>query len=190
MEQSFNLPNNRVLKVQYDSSPESPREWDNLTKIIAFGSYSHLGEKHGINANDFDGWDENKAGVMKEYDVAIIEPLYMYSHSGQTISTSSFSCKWDSGQLGWIIITKEDLRNNWSLKRISKKYRLMAQDILEAEVRTLDQYIRGDVFGFDIEDEDENSEDSCWGFYGSDIKVNGILDHLCEEDREEVLKQL
>lgn len=190
MEQSFNLPNNRVLKIQYDPYAESPREWDNLTKIIAFGSYSHLGEKHNLNANDFNDWDENKAGVMKQYDVAIIEPLYMYSHSGQTISTSPFSCKWDSGQLGWIIITKEDLRNNWSLKRISKKYRLMANDILEAEVKTLDQYISGDVYGFDIEDEEGDSEDSCWGFFGDELKENGILDHLSEEDREAVLNQL
>ncbi len=190
MEQSFNLPNNRVLKVQYDSSPESPREWDNLTKIIAFGKHRHLGDKHEINSNHFADWDENKAGVMKEYDVAIIKPIYMYSHSGSTISTSPFSCSWDSGQLGWIIITKEDLRNNWGIKRISKKYRLMADNILEAEVETLDQYIRGDVYGFEIEDEDENSEDSCWGFYGTDLKDNSILDHLSQEDRDEVLKQL
>lgn len=190
MEQSFNLPNNRVLKVVQDESPDSPREWDNLTKLILFGKYSHLGDKHNINANDFDGWDENKTAVMKEYDVAIIKPLYMYSHSGQTISTSPFSCPWDSGQLGWVIVTKEDLRNNWCLKRISKKYRQFADNVLESEIDVLDMYVRGDVYGYILVDNDEEDEDSCFGFYGSDITKNGILDYFSDEDREEVLKQL
>jgi len=33
-------------------------------------------------------------------------------------------------------------------------------------------------------------EDSCGGFYGSDITKNGILDYVSSEDRELVLEQI
>ncbi len=190
MKQTFDLPNDRMLLIEQDYNPETPRNWDNLTKIIAFGKYRGLGDKHDINSNNFSDWDDNKQGVMKEYDVVVIKPLYMYSHSGETISTSPFSCPWDSGQLGWVIVTKEDLRKEYGLKRVSKKFRLMAENILEAEIEVLDQYIRGDVYLFDINDSEGDTEDSCSGFYGSDIRTNGILDHLSEEDREAILEQL
>ena len=37
-------------------------------------------------------------------------PCYIYDHSGITISTGSFGCRWDNGQFGYIMITKEKAR--------------------------------------------------------------------------------
>jgi hypothetical protein len=33
-------------------------------------------------------------------------------------------------------------------------------------------------------------EDSCGGFFGDDIKENGILEHLSEEDYSAMLEQI
>lgn len=190
MENTFQLSGGRVLKMVHYNSPESPRCWDNLSKMIFFGGYYHLGDKHDLRSSDYNGWDEMEKAIRREYDCAIVQPIYMYSHSGSTISTSPFSCPWDSGQLGFAIVTREDIRKNWSIKRCTKKYVEHAQRILEGEVETLDQYVRGDIYGFEIEDENGEHEDSCWGFYGDDIKENGILEHVSEEDKALVLEQL
>lgn len=40
----------------------------------------------------------------------VILPLYLYDHSGITISTGPFSCPWDSGQVGWIYAPKDTFR--------------------------------------------------------------------------------
>jgi len=46
--------------------------------------------------------------VMKTLDKHyIMLPLYLYDHSGITMSTGKFSCPWDSGQVGWIYCTIE-----------------------------------------------------------------------------------
>ena len=38
-------------------------------------------------------------------------PVYMYDHSGLAVSTTPFSCHWDSGRLGTMFIENEDLKN-------------------------------------------------------------------------------
>ena len=192
--ETFKLNNGRTLEVEYSEWVENPREWDNLTKCIFFGSYSHVGDKHDYNSNDYNGWDEMEQDIIKREQPVIIKKVYMYVHSGATISLKPFSCPWDSGVLGFVIITKEDLKKEYNWKVITKK-RLESvleniNNVLEGEIEVLDDYISGDVYQFSIQDENGDTEDSCGGFYGSDIKTNGILDHLSIEDKELVLQQI
>ena len=121
--------------------------------------------------------------------------LRLYDHSGISMSTSTrypYNCPWDSGWIGLIYVTQEKLNETGTDKKT-------AEDILEAEVKTYDQYLRGDIYGFtlyevkkcDLGYEHREIIDSCWGFYGSDFKDNGLLDHAGIkdlEDWEEVIK--
>ncbi|SNS23209.1 hypothetical protein SAMN05446037_1006135 [Anaerovirgula multivorans] len=52
--------------------------------------------------------DAELLSIISEY--AVILPLYLYDHSGITMSSSPFSCQWDSVQVGWIFCTKERFR--------------------------------------------------------------------------------
>ncbi len=114
-------------------------------------------------------------------DGYVILPLYLFDHSGITISTSPFDCRWDSGQVGWIICDKETIDREFGGDRD------LAKKCLEAEVATYDDYLTDNVYGFIVEDRDENDDsewehvDSCFGFYGSDVRQNGMADHLGEE---------
>jgi hypothetical protein len=123
-------------------------------------------------------------------DGYVILPLYLYDHSGITISTGSFSCPWDSGLVGVIVCDNDTIEKEWAGDRDR------AEKCLQAEVEVYDQYLTGDVWGFIAEerDVDENADpdelddnegwevtDSCWGFYGSDPETNGIKDHLCDD---------
>jgi hypothetical protein len=193
MKTTYKIAEEKILTIEQDSYPESPRSWDNLATMLFFGEYSHLGDKHehNIKASHYNGWGELRRVIEDAYDVACIVPIYAYIHSGMTISTTPFSCRWDSGQLGFAIITKKDLRNNYNIKRCTKKYKEYGIDIhIKNEVETLDQYVRGDVYSFEVKDKDENVIDSCSGFYGSDILTNGILDHILTEDREIIEKEI
>jgi len=55
--------------------------------------------------------DDAKEGelqdILDSLDKYIILPLFLYDHSGITMSTGPFSCPWDSGQVGWIYASKQ-----------------------------------------------------------------------------------
>ena len=181
MENTYEL-NGKTLKiVQDDNSGESPREWDgNISTLVIFGSYSHLGDKHNF-VLDGNSEDEDTAIIERDKNVVHVQPIYGYSHSGLTISLSPFSCPWDSGVMGFLVITKDKIRECYGVKRVTKKLIAKAIESAKGEIETLDQYITGDIYGFEITDEDDNHVDSCYGFYGSDINTNGILDYIDDE---------
>ncbi len=121
-------------------------------------------------------------------DIAII-PLYLYDHSGITMSTGPFSCPWDSGQVGWIYVDKKKALEEYRLKD-KRNWEAEAEKHLEGEVKVYDQFISGSVYGFILEketqvegeDEVEYVEiDSCWGFYGDTLEESGMFDHIGSE---------
>lgn len=169
------------LKLVHDSSPDSPRNWDNLGTMICFHRRYDLGDKHSYSSDDYSGWEEMKQAIIKEENPAVILPLYMYNHSGISISTTPFSCRWDSGQIGFILVSKKKALEEFGGKIVTAKLKERIEKILEGEVETYTQYVEGDVYGFQIVDEDDDIIDSCYGFYGSDHKENGMLDHIDHE---------
>jgi len=155
-----------TVKVVTDTDPMNPRtEWEPLAHMICFHNRYNLGDDHNMSV------EEVKA-IIKRKDVISL-PLYLYDHSGITISTAPFSCPWDSGQVGYIYVTKDEHRKAFSCKRVDKK---KVYDYLRAEVETYDNYLTGDVYGYCVEDENGENIDSCWGFFGDtkDCLTEGI----------------
>lgn len=111
-------------------------------------------------------------------------PLYLYDHSGITMSTGAFSCPWDSGQVGFIFTTLANSREALGKRTTPSKIR----DILRAEVKEYDYYLTGNVFGFMV------GEHVVYGFYGNDVAAAAAEDHinsLSEADRAALIaKQL
>lgn len=188
--------NNLILRIYNDDSPESPREWDNLGTMICFHRNYDLGDKdHGYSFDDYDGWAELEEKLRQDGAVMIL-PIYMYEHSGVTISTKPFSCKWDSGRLGLIYVTREKLVAEYGeaalMDGIATDETLnTAKEILEQEVETYDTYIRGEVYKFRLYSvekcekcghEEEEMVDSCSGFFGDEHATSGILDNLDVDD--------
>ena len=186
----FKAADGDVLKIYYDSGGhDGPRDWCNLAQMIFAGGQRHLGDKHDIDFPQYDSRadfiDEGRRFVKKQLkDAVYIKPVHYYNHSGCGISTSysyPYDCPWDSGTIGFVVVTKEDIRKNWNIKRVTDKYIDMAIKQAEAEVETLNQYISGEVYGFVHEDKDEEHVDSCWGFYGDDFAENGMLEYVDEK---------
>lgn len=122
-------------------------------------------------------------------------PVYLFEHSGITMSTTSFNDRWDSGQVGWIYIDKETIlsqcgkfqNNKGNLIKITKhNWKGAAYRVLEEEVKTYDMYLQGQVYGAVIEEYDPASKefneiDSCWGFYVDSYDEEEILLELAPE---------
>lgn len=172
------------LEIHYDTSPESPREWPNLGVMVCWHRRYNLGDRHEYRTpEEFENAFDPKHEGFEGEEIAARLPLYLYDHSGITMNTTGFSDRWDSGQVGWVYVTKKQLREEYHLKRVSKKAIRKALEVMRAEVKTYDQYISGEVYGFVFTNKETNEEDSCWGFYGSDFENNGITEYIPEEHR-------
>lgn len=143
--ETYKLTNGKTLEITQD---DYPRHDENLSTMICFHGRYNLGDKHVYSDKDYLGWAEMETAIIKNEKPAIILPLYLYDHSGITISTSPFSCRWDSGQIGFVIVTKDKIKSNWNIKKVTKKDIDRAMKVLLAEVDTYDNYIRGEVYGY------------------------------------------
>jgi hypothetical protein len=170
------------IEIIQDSDPKSPREWDNLGTMICFHKRYDLGDKHDYCHGNYEDWEEMKEAIIENENVHTILPLYLYDHSGITMNTTGFSCNWDSGQVGWIYISKDKVKK----EGIDET---KVADYLREEVKTYDQYLTGDVYGFktyeistcDHGHEHREEIDSCWGYYGEDS---------CMEEAEDIVNSL
>jgi len=175
----------KLVRIKRDDYPQNPREWDNLGTMVCGHKRYSLGDEQAQNTELYTSWDE-----WLEYEVVkpnggwsniIALPLYLYDHGGITISTAPFVCPWDSGQVGWIYVTKPRIREEYGVKRVSKRLLYEVEAVLRSEVETYDQYLQGFVYGymtFSLENGGLVDGDSCWGFYGYDTEKNGLQEYL------------
>jgi hypothetical protein len=175
---------NLTLKIVVDEEPESPREWDNLGTMVCWHGRYNLGDKHDFPT------PEDFTAYLKTHD-AVVLPVIMYDHSGLFFSTTRnypFDDHWDAGQVGYIYVTYEKLRKNYNVKRLTTKILDQARNSLIGEIETYTQWSCGNVYGFIVEEvftcdkgfEHTRHVDSCWGFYGSDLEKNGIMDSVSD----------
>ena len=167
------------LEIFDDLNPCSPREFDNLGTMVCFHRRYNLGDETELKSSDFSSWEELESYLYKEENALIAIPVFMYDHSGLWINTTGFSCPWDSGQIGYIYVSKEKVRREYSCKRISKKLKNMIREILCSEVDLYNDYLCGNVYGFTLTNKENAEEiDSSCGFYGTDYIENGIFDYV------------
>lgn len=133
--------------------------------------------------------------LLEKHANIVALPLYLYDHSGITMSTASFNDRWDSGQIGWIYTDKETVlsqcgkfRNDKGnlIKITERNWKEGAYQKLKKEVEIYDMYLQGQVYGIVIEEYDSDCKefdeiDSCWGFYDDSYDEEEILLKLAPE---------
>lgn len=187
------------LKVERDTVPGRPRaDYDHLGTMVCWHRNYNLGDEQPRCSPDEYLYNlaeqaEPRAFINGEPSEEKIEkilakhyimlPLYLYDHSGITMNTSGFSCRWDSGQVGFIYVSVTDVRAYYGWNVLTAKRRKQIEDHLQAEVEEYDHYLTGEVYGFVLEkylpviDEWEDVE-SCWGFYGEKYAVSYLKDYI------------
>jgi hypothetical protein len=185
------------VKVYYDEGSNPRKDFDNCTHFILSNGYGdsddvqgtlwQLCEDYGIE--DYE--NENFLTLINKLkDYIAIDPVSMYSHSGDTIFFGAPNDRWDSGYIGFAYAELSDIEGPMC-GRNSKDYpdwRDQAYAILEGDMADLDRAVRGEVYGFVEEklnepsdemrsapeydeewwsnnDENWTETDSCWNFY-------------------------
>ena len=92
-----------IVKVMQDQDAESPRTWGNCSVMACWHRRYNLGDVQP--KQDPEEWI--KDNVPKG---SVVLPLYLYDHSGISMSTSGFADRWDSGQVGIIFMSPEKMR--------------------------------------------------------------------------------
>ena len=116
-----------------------------------------------------------------------ILPLYLYDHSGITMSTSRFNDSWDSEQVGWIYASHTDVEKEYGA--FNEENVEKAMKLLQCEVEYYDHYIRGDCYGF-LLFKGEEEIDSCWGFLGSPDEMRSDIENYLPEDAKGIMNNL
>lgn len=175
------------LTIRREEHVDNPREeFDHAGYMVCWHRRYDLG-------------DEQPREEPNEYEIpkgSVVLPLYLYDHSGITISCGAFSCPWDSGQVGWIYATPEKIREGWLIEKgqpISDEVRAKVEACLKAEVAEYDAYLRCDVWYFELEEGTTCTDcghthwehvESCGGFIDvDDCAKDVIADHLPDEAR-------
>lgn len=177
---------NKKCRISYDdtSMMDSPRTWSNLGVMTCHHPSYLLGD---VQLTDDDVGiprcaecemyeDECSCKRFTPHylkDALHVKPLYLYDHSGISISTGPniFDVqRWDTSLVGVIYTTREKIRETYGEYIPTDKE---IEDALEQEVRTYNQYLTGDVYWFEIIETikcssghvHENVVDSCHDFY-------------------------
>lgn len=172
-----------TLTIEVDPDPQSPLEWDNLGTIACWHSRYDLGDlQPSVNPGEY---------LKSLAEGEIILPLYLYDHSGLTINTKPFSCPWDSGQIGFIHVSREKLRSEFRVNHLTSEHLEAAKNQLIAEIDVYDQFLRGLVYMYAIEDPLGEYIDGCGSIYGLDYcQEEGLTALVAEvedaDDRERI----
>ena len=186
--------NDYDVVIEQDLACGNPRTWDNMGKMVCFHRNYSLGDYH-----DYDNYyqfihaesglyeDEHTEFLTEEQIKEceeefeknnVVLPLYLYDHSGLTMRTAPFSCPWDSGQVGIIYVENDVVCKTYGVDEVTPEIRKKVVEILDAEVKIYDTYLRGDVFCYQIGKNGKHI-DGCCGYYG-DIEESGILDAIID----------
>jgi hypothetical protein len=162
--------------------------------------------------NEIKEWENNRSD---EYDDYWIFPVAAYIHSGVSLSlTNSFERQgFDTSVSGFILAQKTVEGKTFKINRTKEECKIGAEGLIETwntylsgdvyGFRLLKKEARYSINKETWESLAQNGDeskaleyfteeieweeiDSCWGFYGSDIKENGILEHISSEIEFEI----
>ena len=201
------LPNGKAqAQLVYDQDATNPREWDNLgTILIAPDKSSWVASPDDVvdtsiplGNNPYEHWENLRREQLqlKKSDIALAYPITKYEHGDISLSLGHNS-SWDCGPVGFIYVTKEQVRKCYGVNRITKSIIKHVKNCLQSELDTLTNWINGDYYGWHIKEYahdgldwvEVNTLDSCWGYLDQDKALDDMkemLSHLTKNQCEDI----
>jgi len=147
---------NFTAGIRWVPEPDHPVKYEDLT-IDIYEGYNRL-DLSGVRMTG--GYDSiehefmHRAGIkslagsiMSGFRrTEVYRPVYLYIHGGYALSTSPFSCPWDSNQLGYVHIPKSRIRDFEGVEKIQPDVREKWKAHLDTYVRKLNDYLNNRVF--------------------------------------------
>jgi len=184
-----------TIEIHTDDDPIDPRGDDNLGTVY----YKHRDYRLGDEkiTGDIIEWLEgmlsltNKGEYSNErknelesllFEKYIGFPFSVYEHSGITISEGVRS-GWDSGQAGYFLVSREDAVKEYGVKNLTKKIKENAMQCLRWELEAYDRYLRGEAYGYMVDD----GEESCWNYDTEEYAMKTAketVDYMVKNERK------
>lgn len=187
-----------TIKIAYDTDPVNPREWDNVGTIYS-NCRNYNPDGHTLDElyeNDYYQDEEGNFDRKKFYEDCIWMKVYAYIHGGITIRCGGpYSCSWDSGMFGIIAVKKEKAMKEFGFKEIGEDEIKHVGNILREEIKELDHYYTGEVYGYEIY-KDDVFVDSLFGYYGDESldglmgDAKNVVDNMIKEVRRKRIEYL
>ena len=193
------LPNGNKAKAEliYDQHATNPRECDNLGTILIAPNKSHwiasrddvVDTSICLGKNPYEHWNNIRREQLnlKKSDIAIAYPITKYEH-GEISLQLGYKQGWDYGVVGFVYITKETLRKEYGVKRITKSIIERAENHLRDELDTLTRWVNGDCYGWQIKEyaltddgldwEEVDTLDACWEYFGKEQALDDMQNML------------
>lgn len=163
-----------TVKIEFlhDDSPSSPREDDNLGTLSCRQHRRYI-----LGDEQFSGSVEDFVAQLPKGSLVI--PVYIYEHGSIGISTTPFSCSFDSAQLGVIWASPSKLREEYG--RLTTANIERATSVLKGEVNSYAMFVNGETYGIRIQ-RDGVDTDECWGYLGRNVFENGMSEQLEDDE--------
>ena len=125
-----------TFRVHHDLDAHSPRLDEPMTQIVGWHRKYRVSDSDMVNFRDRDSFLES----VRPED--IVRPLYMYEHGGVALATTPFSDKFDSGHLGYVLVTPERLE----AIGIGQGETEVIEHNITTEIKELAAYMNGEVY--------------------------------------------
>ena len=194
------LPNGNKVQAElvYDQDATSPREWDNLGTILIAPDKAHwvaspddvVDTSIPFGNNPHEYWENLRRDQLnlKKSDIAIAYPITQYGHDEISLSLG-YKQGWDHGVVGFIYVTKETLRKEYGVNRITKSILERAENCLQSELDTLTRWLNGECYGWYIKEyastddglvwEEVGILGDCWEYLDEEQALDDMKDMLC-----------
>jgi hypothetical protein len=127
------------------------------------------------------GLHDKTAPAFDSDDWLYLKPLYAYVHGGAKLSLEPFSCPFDSGQVGWVGIT----RKNAVVEGLTAKDLDRAQENVRGFVEDWNSYLAGDTWNVLIYSSDDGEQ---WEIVES---MGGVVGYdYAEQEAQMTIKHL
>ena len=155
--------NERITAVlEYDELCQGPEEFGMLGKI-----YYLTKSRYRLGTVPVSSEKMDEISLKVEQGELFGLPVYAYVHSGVALSTTPFSCDFDSGLSGFIACSREEAYE-WYSGEMSDE---MIYEILRSELEEFSKFLAGDVYVIKILVDGEE-KDVVGGHYGFDYAVS------------------
>lgn len=162
--------NGYTIVIDTDDNPMSPREADNATVMVCWHDRYTLGDE-GDEASEIKATIDSHHFVTSKpntaiqrwlrifYGATVIQPLYLYDHSGISISTAPSPFDpglWDTSAIGFVFDTA-------ARREVCGTTPEQAAEAIAAEVKAYDNYLTGGYVGFTVLNARGEVMESLWG---------------------------
>lgn len=179
----------------YDENPL--RDWDIGCHVELGGQWEDAGTKHcphvvtDKDGNELEFESDNKFAMWLNANGGVAMPIRAYEHGSVGFSVDTnlsypFNCPWDSYWAGLAYMTPAEIEENYGKYYPTLKERQQhARELIAGEIKLLNAYCNGQIYGYSCYDPEGDPIDSMGGFYDTYDKWEDLLEDMASNAADE-----